>query len=54
MVRNVSNILIVIQQVGVRISIIQGSIFGASVYEETQSVTTNANGLASLEIGAGN
>jgi hypothetical protein len=52
-VRNASNTLITNQQVGMRISIIQGSIFGASLYVETQSATTNANGLASLEIGAG-
>jgi hypothetical protein len=36
-----------------RISIIQGSIFGASVYVETQTTSTNANGLVSLEIGTG-
>jgi hypothetical protein len=53
-VRNASNALIANQQVGMRISIIQGSIFGASVYVETQTVSTNANGLASLEIGSGN
>jgi uncharacterized protein (TIGR02145 family) len=52
-VRNASNTLITNQQVGMRISIIQGSIFGASLYVETQTVNTNANGLASLEIGAG-
>jgi uncharacterized protein (TIGR02145 family) len=52
-VRNASNTLITNQQVGMRISIIQGSAFGASLYVETQTVNTNANGLASLEIGAG-
>jgi hypothetical protein len=52
-VRNASNTLITNQQVGMRISIIQGSVFGASLYVETQTANTNANGLASLEIGAG-
>jgi hypothetical protein len=39
--------------IGVRISILQGSISGTPVYAETQSATTNSNGLLSLEIGAG-
>ena len=52
-IRNNSNILITSSAVGMRISIIQGSIFGASVYVETQTSTTNANGLVTLEIGSG-
>ena len=53
-IRNASNTLIVNQSVGIRISIIQGTIFGASVYVETHTASTNANGLVSLEIGSGN
>jgi uncharacterized protein (TIGR02145 family) len=36
-----------------RISILQGSASGTAVYIETQTPTTNDNGLASLEIGGG-
>ena len=52
-VRNSSNSLVVNQAVGMRISLLQGSASGASVYTETQSPTTNANGLVSIEIGGG-
>lgn len=39
--------------VGVRFSILQGSISGTVVYEETQTSTTTSLGLLNLEIGAG-
>jgi hypothetical protein len=52
-VRNNSNALVTNQVVGMRISILQGSTTGTTVYEETQSPTTNTNGLASIEIGGG-
>jgi hypothetical protein len=52
-VRNGSNILVVNQLVGIRISILQGSNVGPSVYTETHAPTTNANGLVSLQIGGG-
>ena len=42
------------QNVSVRISIVQENEYGASVYVETHSVTTNANGLVTIEVGAGN
>ena len=51
--RNTSNALITNTTVGMRISILQGSITGTAVYVETQNPTTNANGLVSLEIGGG-
>jgi hypothetical protein len=51
--RDASNTLLTNQSVGVEISILQGTITGASVYTETQTVTTNLNGLVSLEIGTG-
>ncbi len=52
-IRNASNALVMNQAVGMRISILEGSINGIPVYVETQNPTTNANGLASLEIGGG-
>ena len=41
------------QLVGMQISILQGSASGISVYKETQSPSTNANGLVSIAIGEG-
>lgn len=41
------------QQVGMRISLIQGSATGTAIYVETHTKTTNNNGLLSLEIGGG-
>jgi uncharacterized protein (TIGR02145 family) len=52
-IRNASNALVVNQSVGMRISILQGSVTGTSVYTETHNTTTNANGLVSVEIGGG-
>ncbi|MBL7886689.1 MAG: DUF1566 domain-containing protein [Flavobacterium sp.] len=52
-IRNTSNALVVSTTVGMRISILQGSSTGSSVYTETQTLVTNANGLVSLEIGTG-
>jgi uncharacterized protein (TIGR02145 family) len=52
-IRNSSNALVNNQSVGMRISILQGSVSGLSVYVETQVPTTNINGLASIEIGGG-
>jgi hypothetical protein len=53
-IRNSSQGLIVSAAVGMKISILQGSEAGTAVYVETQTVTTNSNGLASLKIGQGN
>ncbi|PIF02252.1 MAG: hypothetical protein CR996_00745 [Draconibacterium sp.] len=52
-VRNSENNLVINTQVGMQISILESSIYGASVYVETQTPTTNANGLVSIEIGGG-
>lgn len=52
-IRNAGNQLVTNQQVGIKISILQGSANGAAVYAETHSQLTNANGLATLEIGGG-
>jgi hypothetical protein len=52
-IRNSSNDLVTSTIVGMRISILQGSATGSTVYTETQAPTTNANGLVSIEIGGG-
>ena len=52
-VRNASNSLVANTQVGMRVSILQGSASGSAVYVETQTGTTNANGLMTLSIGGG-
>lgn len=52
-VRDGSNALVTSTAVGMQISILQGSASGTAVYVETQTPTSNANGLVSLEIGAG-
>ena len=52
-VRNANNSLVANTQVGMRVSILQGSASGSAVYVETQTGTTNANGLVTLSIGGG-
>lgn len=52
-IRNASSSLVANQAVGMKISILQGSANGTAVYVETQTPTTNINGLVSIEIGAG-
>jgi uncharacterized protein (TIGR02145 family) len=51
-IRNTSNQLVT-TQVGMQISILQGTSNGTPVYVETQTPTPNANGLVSIEIGGG-
>lgn len=52
-IHNASNALVTNTSIGMKISILQGSATGAVVYAETQNVTSNINGLVSLEIGTG-
>jgi hypothetical protein len=52
-VRDANNALIMNQAVGMKIQILQGSVSGTTVYKETQTPTSNDNGLVTLEIGTG-
>jgi hypothetical protein len=52
-VRDGSGDLVTSSAVGMRISLLQGSASGTVVYAETHTPTTNANGLASVQVGGG-
>lgn len=52
-VRDGNNALVTSTALGMQISILQGSANGTAVYVETQTTTSNANGLVSIEIGSG-
>lgn len=52
-IRNTNNNLVTNTTVAMQISILQGSASGTAIYVETQTPTTNANGLVSIEIGGG-
>ncbi len=52
-IRNADGGLVTNQVVGMQISILQGSATGTPVFVETQSSTTNNNGLVTIEIGGG-
>ncbi len=52
-VRDISDKLVANRPIGMRISILQYNATGPAVYVETHSAVTNANGLVSLELGAG-
>jgi hypothetical protein len=52
-VRNANDKLVQNSNIGIRISILQGSASGPVVYTETHNATTNANGLVSVVIGEG-
>jgi uncharacterized protein (TIGR02145 family) len=51
--RNAEGDLIQSSDVGIKITILKGSTDGTAVYSETHTVTTNTNGLVTLEIGTG-
>ena len=52
-IRNSSNHLVTNQAIRIKISILLGSATGAVVYSETQTPSTNENGLVTIEIGEG-
>jgi len=52
-IRNSNDSLLISTPVGMRISLVQGAPTGTVVFSETQTATTNANGLVSIEIGMG-
>ena len=52
-IRNSNDSLLISTPVGMRISLVQGTPTGIVVFSETQTATTNANGLVSLQIGIG-
>ena len=52
-IRNSSDALVTNTQIGLEVNIRQGTTSGTVVYTETQTPTTNANGLVSIEIGGG-
>ncbi|MDB9721160.1 hypothetical protein OAA67_04705 [Winogradskyella sp.] len=54
MVKDSNGGLVISQTIGMQISILQTSTTGTAVYVETQTPTTNVNGLVTLEIGTGN
>ncbi len=51
--RDANNDLIINTAVGTQISILQTTAGGTAVYVETHAETTNANGLLTLQVGAG-
>jgi len=50
-IRDTEGNLVTGQEIGMQISILQGTADGTAAYIETQTPTTNANGLVSIEIG---
>jgi len=52
-VRNNNSQLVAEQSINTKISILQTTATGKAVYEETQTSTTNANGLINIQIGGG-
>ncbi|MDA0196388.1 MAG: hypothetical protein O2887_17055 [Bacteroidetes bacterium] len=53
LIRDANGDIVADALVGMRISILQGTITGTAAYVETQSLFTDENGMASLMIGAG-
>lgn len=51
--RNTTGIELASQNIGLRISILDGSPSGTLVYQETHAITTNAFGLMNLSVGSG-
>ena len=53
LIRDASGVVVANQNVGIQLSLLQGSASGSAVYKETFSPTTNDFGLVNLQIGAG-
>jgi len=52
-IRDLNNELVRNSTIGIQMSIIEGSSSGSIVYTESHAITSNENGLVSLEIGSG-
>jgi trimeric autotransporter adhesin len=52
-IRDANNVVVASSPVGIKISFLRGTDTGPAVYVETHPITTNANGLVSLNIGEG-
>lgn len=52
-IRNAANALVASTPVSMKVSILQGTANGTAVFVETQTASTNANGLVSIAIGSG-
>ncbi len=52
-VRDADGQVVTNQELGVQVSILQGSVDGTSVYSETHTTTSTANGAINIEIGGG-
>jgi hypothetical protein len=52
-IRDANNVVVASSAVRVKISLLRGTATGPAVYVETHPITTNANGLVSLNIGEG-
>ena len=53
LIRDASGLVVANQNVGIQLSLLQGSASGSAIYKETFSPTTNDFGLVNLQIGAG-
>ena len=53
MIRDAAGTLVTNRPIGIRVSILSGSVSGNAVYVETHSTSTNPNGLMTIEIGGG-
>ena len=52
-IRDANNVVVASSAISVKISLLRGTATGPAVYVETHGITTNANGLVSLNIGEG-
>jgi trimeric autotransporter adhesin len=52
-VRDGAGAIVANQNVGIQLSVLQGSLFGTTVYQETFNPTTNTFGLVNIQIGTG-